>query len=155
MPDSPDTPERPSLLEVYRLIRSQIEHEDGLISQRLSWFIMSQSFLFTAFAITVANARPAPAGALDITVPRLSLLAFIPLVAIASSLLIGVSLVAAVLALRNLRRHFRATPGADGGHGLPPIHGAGATRVLGLIAPLLLPPLFLGVWTFLLVISYP
>lgn len=32
-------------------VRRQIEHEDVLIVNRLSWLIASQSFLFTAYAI--------------------------------------------------------------------------------------------------------
>ena len=45
-------------VEYYKLIRSQIEHEDNLNSQRLSWFVASQSFLFTAYAIVVSNIGP-------------------------------------------------------------------------------------------------
>ena len=44
--------------DFYRLIRSQIEHEDNLNSQRLSWFVASQSFLFTAYAIVLSNLSP-------------------------------------------------------------------------------------------------
>ena len=44
-----------SPLDFYRLIRSQIEHEDNSQQQRLSWLVASQSFLFTAFAIVLSN----------------------------------------------------------------------------------------------------
>ena len=41
-----------SRIEYYQIIRSQIEHEDNLINQRLSWFVAAQAFLFSA---TVAS----------------------------------------------------------------------------------------------------
>ena len=37
--------------DFYKLIRGQIEHEDNLIGTRLNWFMASQSFLFSAYAI--------------------------------------------------------------------------------------------------------
>lgn len=55
-----DNPVPPA--DYYGAVRGQIEHEDTLISQRLNWFLMSQSFLFTAYAIVVSNSAPrAPA----------------------------------------------------------------------------------------------
>jgi hypothetical protein len=44
-------PESISGIQYYRIIRSQIEHEDNLINQRLSWFVAAQAFLFSAYAI--------------------------------------------------------------------------------------------------------
>ena len=41
----------------YRTIRDQIQHEDNLIVQRLSWLMAAQSFFFTGYAI-IANATP-------------------------------------------------------------------------------------------------
>ena len=38
-------------IQYYKIIRSQIEHEDNLINQRLSWFVAAQAFLFSAYAI--------------------------------------------------------------------------------------------------------
>jgi hypothetical protein len=38
-------------IQYYEIIRSQIEHEDNLINQRLSWFVAAQAFLFSAYAI--------------------------------------------------------------------------------------------------------
>ena len=38
-------------IQYYQIIRSQIEHEDNLINQRLSWFVAAHAFLFSAYAI--------------------------------------------------------------------------------------------------------
>jgi hypothetical protein len=42
-----------SPVDLYHLVRSQIEHEDNLVSARLSWLLASQSCVFTAYAITL------------------------------------------------------------------------------------------------------
>ena len=38
-------------------VRSQIEYEDNLVANRLSWLIASQSFLFTGYAIVLNRSR--------------------------------------------------------------------------------------------------
>jgi hypothetical protein len=47
-----------SAIEVYKITREYIQHEDGLVNQRMSWFINLNSFLFLAlgpiFAAIVA-----------------------------------------------------------------------------------------------------
>src|SRR5262249_1886836 len=88
-------------IDEYRLVRGQIEFEDNLITQRLSWFVAAQSFLFTAYAITL-NAGPQPASAIF---RQQQLLAYrlIPVVAIASGVLIYVTILGGFLAQKKLR----------------------------------------------------
>lgn len=38
--------------------RSQIEHEDNLIDHRMTWLILSNTFLFAGFFLVVANRKP-------------------------------------------------------------------------------------------------
>jgi hypothetical protein len=45
----PLTPD--AVAEIYDRIRKKIEHEDTLVSQRLSWLLTSQGFLFVAFGL--------------------------------------------------------------------------------------------------------
>jgi len=52
-----------SPVDRYRTIRDQIQHEDNLIVQRLSWLMAAQSFFFTGYAI-IANANPQARNAL-------------------------------------------------------------------------------------------
>ena len=85
----------------YQVMRSQIEHEDNLVTQRLSWFITSQSFLFTAYAILLNG----PAGPPDPL--RSNLMHLIPLLAILVCILILSTIAAGLLAMKNLRQHFR------------------------------------------------
>jgi hypothetical protein len=39
-----------SAMEVYNLVRQQIEHEDELVNQRVNWLLFSQAFFFGTFA---------------------------------------------------------------------------------------------------------
>ena len=141
-------PEKISAPELYRLFRSRIEHEDNLIIQRLSWLVASQSFLFTAYAITtngLTSLEPKPAG--QFLEQSVLLFRLIPTVAISVALLISISILAALRAIRQMRRLYQATSIPPE---LPPIQTAATTRLLGLSAPLLLPLLFVSVWLVLL-----
>ncbi|HZR18082.1 MAG TPA: hypothetical protein VFE51_12375 [Verrucomicrobiae bacterium] len=140
--------EKVSALDSYKLFRERLEHEDNLIVQRLSWLVASQSFLFTAYAITTNGLT-----SLD---PKISgryleqatlLFRLIPTVAICVAVLIDISILAALRAMRQIRRLYQAKAISPE---LPPIQTAASTRLLGLSAPLLLPLLFISVWLVLL-----
>jgi len=126
----------------YHIIREQIQHEDNLIVQRLSWLMAVQSFLFTGYAI-IANASPQPRNPLSAKQQDL-LFNIIPGVACVSDLLIYGSVIAGVLALGRLR-HAYATHVASAG-GFPEIQGSRLTRWLGVASPILLPLVFLIAW---------
>lgn len=140
-----------SALENYKLFRDRIEHEDNLIVQRLSWLVASQAFLFTAYAITT-NGMTGLEGRTPGPYQEQATLLFrlIPTVAISVALLIDVSILAALRAIRQLRRLYQARPISPE---VPPIQTAATTRLLGLSAPLLLPVLFVSVWLILLINS--
>jgi hypothetical protein len=137
-----------SALENYKLFRDRIEHEDNLIVQRLTWLVASQAFLFTAYAIAtngLATLDPRASGAYQEQTTLLFRL--IPTVAISVALLIEISILAALRAIRELRRLYQAKGTSSE---VPPIQTAATTRLLGLSAPLLLPVLFVSVWLVLL-----
>ena len=139
--------------ELYRIYRGQVEHEDNLLGSRTSVFVISQSFLFSAYA-TIANstlANRAFAGApLD---PRHVLLVLIPSVAIFTSALFIPAIYSGVVSLQQLRRQYRRAndhPADECCDDLPPIQSTRRLRVGGTVASALLPPLFLCVWAYLL-----
>jgi len=138
-----------SALDLYRVFRSRIEHEDNLIIQRLSWLVASQSFLFTAYAI-VTNGLSAsvPNNGNVFLDQQLLLVRLIPLVAVFNSLLIYITILAALKAMRELRQDYQAHLGRIE---TPPLQTSRTTRMLGLSAPLLLPLRFIAVWLILLV----
>jgi len=136
-----------SPLERYQLFRSRIEHEDNLIMQRLSWLMASQSFLFTAYAIVTNGLSSSPATGGNVFVSHLTVLShIIPVVALLNSLLILISILAALKAILHLRTQYLRQPVLETvALQTPPL-----TRILGLSAPVLLPLLFIAVWLYLL-----
>jgi hypothetical protein len=127
------------------LIRRQIEHEDSLVVNRLSWLMGSQSFLFTAYAIVV-NGPVVPRTA-AFTAKQDHLLTVVPLLGIACCLFIYAGILGAALVMRRLRAEFSSRV-----HRTPhmPIQGSAATRILGMAAPMLLPLLFGAAWLYLM-----
>jgi hypothetical protein len=135
--------------EYYALIRARLEHEDGLIVNRLSWLMASQSFLFTAYAIVLNGLSSATTRSILDHHGRL--IRLIPVVGIASSALISAGIVAATRAMAWLRRQFRLRVPDEAALGLPPIQTPGPIAAAGLAAPLILPVAFVAVWVYLLV----
>jgi hypothetical protein len=52
-------------LELYKLARAQIEHENTLVSHRITWFLTLQGFLFTAVFLTAAGLLDPNKAAMD------------------------------------------------------------------------------------------
>jgi hypothetical protein len=140
--------EKISDLETYKLFRDRIEHEDNLIVQRLSWLMGSQAFLFTAYAITTNGLTGLDPKAAGRYLEQATLLfRLIPTVAISAAVLIDISILAALRAIRQIRRLYHAKSASPE---IPPLQTAATTRLLGLSAPLLLPLLFISVLLVLL-----
>lgn len=134
-------------VERYRILREQLQHEDGLTTQRLSWLMASQAFLFTAYAIAVNG--PERAKNALIGARQDLLLGIIPAVGLLSTVLIYIGLIAGIMAMFSIQRLARGL--FDGGEAsqFPPLQRGTLTRCMGLAAPLLLSPLFIVVWSLL------
>jgi len=137
-----------SALDQYKIVRSQIEHEDNLVSQRLSWFVAFQSFLFTAYAISLA--APVQVRSQRLAHQQELLVVLIPLVALCTGVLLWVTIGAGLMAMRRLRAFVSQE---DFGGGVPPIQGSKYTLFLGHAGPTLVPGLFAGIWLLILVKS--
>lgn len=86
-----------------------------------------------------------------IATQRAWMLTAIPALGLSSAALIYVSIIAGVAALFRLQRRARAFCNLSFGNaGFPPLQGAPFTRIAGLASPLLVPPIFAGVWLFLM-----
>ena len=138
-----------SKIQYYQIIRSQIEHEDNLINQRLSWFVASQAFLFSAYAILL-NA-PSQVRLQSFAAQQNILFSLIPVVAIGMSILIYITVIAALLAMANLRRLLESHMKEEESALLPPVQGYRQTLLLGQASPVLIPFLFMISWIVLLI----
>ncbi len=136
-------------LDCYRILRGQIEHEDNLVGSRISWFVTSQSFLFSAYAIIAGGIQPNAAKA-SLEAKHV-LLVVVPSMAIVTSVLILISIVSGYEAMRLIRVKYMDLLSHAQRQQLPALQGNRRTRLAGMASPVLLPPLFMGVWIFLLV----
>src|SRR3954452_21080109 len=128
-------------VERYHVLRDQIQHEDNLTTQRLSWLMASQAFLFSAYAIVMNG--PETVMSSFVRVQREWLITAIPALAFATAALIYVSILAGVAALSNLHaRAERVCVRRGTETDFPPIQGNGRTRFFGLASPVLVPPVF-------------
>ena len=124
----------------FTLIQARLSHEDDLVNQRVSWLVNSQSFLLTAYAITL-NGLAADASK-PLAVVQRKLLDLLPVVGVACVLLVCVALVGGLCALSELRR-FAATKYPKDRLFLI---SKPTTQFLGVSAPVLIPIVFLVIW---------
>jgi hypothetical protein len=131
----------------YDIIRGRMDHEDELITSRLSWLITSQSFLFGAYAVLFRSGGTQPMGS-----ERPLLMRLIPVVGIFGGVLIYLAIVAGVSALMHnrilMRKHLAIIQSLD--PEFPPVQGIRAMAWLAMVAPLLLPVVLVAVWCVLL-----
>lgn len=138
-----------SSLDQYRMVRQQIEHEDNLVSQRLSWLLGSQSFLFTAYAINLNG--PLKLHILAYEGTAALLMTLVPLVAILSAFLIGLTVWAGMWTMQKLRSRYGRQLMEIFHDEFPPIQSTGGALFLGHFAPVFLPVLFIVIWMLLIV----
>ncbi|HYY30158.1 MAG TPA: hypothetical protein VE860_19605 [Chthoniobacterales bacterium] len=121
-------------------IQNRLSHEDDLINQRISWLVNSQSFLLTAYAITLNGL------AADQTKPlayiQRKLLSLLPLVGIGCVLLVCVALIGGLMAMGELRRFARTKLPKDRLF----LISRPTTQYLGVSAPVFIPVVFLVIW---------
>jgi hypothetical protein len=140
-PDGLHEPRRRDLdgREITLLCRDRLDHEHVLLSERMTWIVMSNAWLFTAFAVSLGSAAtPGPYGPALRTLVRL-----LPWVAIASLVTYYISVTAALFAMSRLHRFIDVH---DDQLLRSAIVGGPTQRVSGLAAQLLLPVIFLATW---------
>jgi hypothetical protein len=104
----------------------RIVREDDLINHRLSWLLTSQTIFLGTYVVLLTQLKNVPSN-----LPPL-----IIWLALVSCVLIYVSVLAAMFAIRHFRQPF---PNTD-------VVGPLATHILGLLAPISIPLIFIGVW---------
>jgi hypothetical protein len=132
--------------ELYQVLRNEVKHEDDLIGQRVSWFTASQAFLLVSLAIANRGETDMPSPANNILFP------IVPIVALSSSILIFVGVIAGIGALAQWRGRLRAV--ARRHPELPYVKYERLIVPAAWSAPLLLPVVFILAWLYLLVVGY-
>jgi len=128
----------------YKAVRDEFAHEDNLAGTRLNWFIASQAFLLSAMAIGHTSK--------DAALPNLGndfYFPLVPLLAIASCILIFLGIISGAVVIRRWRRILKQMIRQD--PTLPAIGRDSWIMYFGWSAPLLLPLVFLAAWSYLLI----
>ena len=148
-----------------KALRSQIEHEDILVNNRLGWLTTLQGLLFAGYAVLstqdAQGASSAPHGAFGVA-GQLHVFAWAGLV---STVVVACSIVAALAAIERLTmaHEIPHKAGQDSAFSVhqtdptlvcveshPSLTSSAPIHVLGLAAPLLLPVLLAAVWILVL-----
>lgn len=79
--------------QLYRALREQWVHEDDVINFRITWLILSETLLFTAYAVLVEDHRT-------------QLVRGLPVFGIILALVVGISIFAAIFAMEDGRQEF-------------------------------------------------
>jgi hypothetical protein len=131
--------------EAYNNFREQWTHEDKLINHRLGWLMNSQTILFAVYGVLLGAKVPGTSVPFDnnllIQIP--SMLKLIVKLGCITSLLLWLSVLAAVMALNALRKH------AGGQNDPRPLNPGALSFYLGIISPLGLPLVFCAAWLYL------
>ena len=135
--------------EYYDQVRRQIEHEDNLATQRLSWLMASQSFLLSAYAIILSGMQSGKSKT-PLELYRANFCHLLPIIGILSSGLIYASICGGMLAIGRLRSDWASHKPQTSVFKRPPIQSGGVSFLLGQSAPRLLPLVLVGLWIYLL-----
>jgi hypothetical protein len=128
----------------FSLIQARLSHEDDLVNQRVSWLVNSQSFLLTAYAITL-NGLAADASK-PLAIVQRKLLNLLPVVGVVCVVLVSIALLGGLSAIGELRRYASTNYAKDRLF----LIAKPTTQFLGVSAPILIPLVFLVIWTAVL-----
>ena len=132
-------------LSEYVLLREEIRHQDNLVNARLSWLVSSQAFLLSGFAVTLNGTAlslvPVYANV------NMVLFASLPVAGLVTDIVSYATIWAAIRRMGSIRRL------ANGWHPphLPTVQAEALERRLGLAGPVLIPIIFFGVWSAIIV----
>ena len=142
----------PDNVELWKLTRGKIEHEDKWIQQRVSWNLASTSFLLAAYTVLLLSGQHVS----PVVWLRRILLITIPLLGFAFSAFVIAGLLAAWIAERKAEREWHdLLDNPDSKASFPEIHSTGAALTLGKIASWGTTTVAVFVWISLLIASFP
>jgi len=142
-----------SLAELYGLIRSQIEHENDLVSQRVIWQILTQAFFFGAYASLLNASKDAKNFLFESE--QILLLWLMPTAALFAGLLTYIGILSSLKTIVHLRQLYEdqasaKTIGEPSSKLYPDIQGPPQLRKLAMLSPAIMPIVFTIAWLIVL-----
>jgi|GEM_PF-5462454 len=138
------------IIEVYKVSRSQIEHIDNTISQRINWLVISQSFFFSGVAILITGVPKEL-----IMIERQSqLLLLFPISAIVMCIISLVDIIMGILYQEKLNNFFDAKNKLESAELIfPPLFGFNNLNRLKNWGSFIVPITFIIIWIIVLTIK--
>lgn len=134
--------------EYYKVNRSQIEHVDNTISQRIVWLVISQSFFFSGYSVLITGS---PAD-LSLIGKQHMLLILFPLSALIMNLVSLFDVVCGMVYLRKLTIDFnKKKEASNADFTFPPINGFKMLNQLKNLSSIILPAVFIIIWIIILI----
>ncbi len=126
--------------EVYKQYSAMLDKEDLLINNRMNWLLGSQSLLLAG----IANGMESNIG-----LPIIIFLQAVAMVGAVVSLIIWLSVIAAIISFCKYMSKLRklGKPISDS-ENYPQLKRSNGIITIGLIAPFLLPPVFITTWMY-------
>ena len=142
-----------TLAELYTLIRSQIEHENELLSQRVIWQILTQAFFFGAYAALLNAPKEAKNHLFESE--QALLLWLMPVAALLAGVLAYISIISSLKTIVYLRQlyeeHARSKSPADpSSKWYPHIQGPPQLGTMAMFSPGMMPIVFTVAWIVVL-----
>ena len=164
MSETPKPPENP--LEIYKIYRDYVEHEDALIHHRTTSLITIQSFLIATFGFAYqksyeiaekllsrdTSVKPATLG--NITDEYNLFLLILAIVGLGTSIIAWRSIVAATKAIKGLKEKWNNLKFQNPVNHLPGLTGGGDEKVTeaGLSLSIRAPQLFIALWVLIILL---
>ncbi|HUO92721.1 MAG TPA: hypothetical protein VMU22_07360 [Rhizomicrobium sp.] len=151
-----DRDEGPGQVELYRLYRERIVHEDDVINHRMMWMLASSTIMFALWGILFAATSQATGV---VRIPYLTLVGLVILLVISvcglfSSWGSRKSIRAAEAEIRDVRKEYLQIPnGHRPGGVLADIVGGNRRHDRGHFVPRVMPGLFIFIWAALAAVS--
>ena len=148
-----DTKNGVSLAELYGVIRSQIEHENDQVGQRVIWQILTQAFFFGAYA-TLLNASKEAKNSLFAS-EQTVLLWLIPTAALLAGVLTYIGILSSLKTIVYLRQLYEGHATSEAPRDpscqlYPDIQGPPQPRYFAMVSPAVLPMVFTISWLVVL-----
>ena len=132
--------------DIYKVTRGQIEHVNNILSQRVIWMVIAQSFFFSAFGVLVTG-NPNNPVLQDL---QHILLRVLPIASMCTVIFTYIDIISQLLYLRALRNYSKTNLTIDTPLVYPPVMGFKQYKVFENASPFLLPPLFITTWIIIL-----
>ncbi|MGK7880119.1 MAG: hypothetical protein AB4060_08465 [Crocosphaera sp.] len=154
----------PSQIELYKIYRDYIKHEDSLINNRLTWLLLAEGFFFTSYCSIVSSSpSSSTCGFTDyktilciLTSSHSSSICQLQLILIFTGILVGVfgsvGIVASSRSIDSFKSFGQQKLTNTRDLGLPDLTGGfdGLAKKIGLTPRLTIPPLIICIWVYVL-----